>query len=275
MKKLLAFLAVFLIIPFELFGQSVTTGALNTDTLRAGSTITVNYTASGTFGAKNVFTLQLSDSTGSFSPSFQNIGQVKSTTSGSITATLSVTPGRHYRVRATSSNPYIVDNDNGSDITVDAPPPYSMGFSISKRWALVGDTIVFNAEYYPAGSTFTWHFDLGATPPTSSNPSPAVVYSSAGLKHIDLTAVVNSPCISGTMDTSDLMTIFDCDPAITSNAYIDSVSASESSFPIPAVSGLCREECSISFRIMRDPGKTILGPFLPRQARPLVAEVDT
>ncbi len=231
MKKTLAFVVILIVTPLAAFAQSVTTGALSTTSFCQGATVSVIYTASGTFGAKNVFTVQLSAPDGSFTPSFQNIGQVKSATSGSITATLSVTPGTHYRLRVASSNPYIVGNDNGSDITVDAPPLYSMGFGISKRWALVGDTIVFDAEYYPAGSTFTWHFDLGATPPTSSNPSPAVVYSSAGLKHIDLTAVVNSPCISGTMDTSDLMTIFDCNPAIPSDAYIDSVSAGESSFP--------------------------------------------
>ncbi len=230
MKKFAIAAILAILLPLGTYAQTITTAALSRTTFCEGTAVSVSYTASGTFGAKNIFTVQLSAPDGSFSPSFQNIGQVKSTTSGTITATLPSTPGEHYRLRVTASNPYTVGNDNGSDITVDAPPGW-MGFDVSKRVALVGDTVIFYAEGYPAGSSFTWNCGLDATPQTASNAWDSVVFTNPGIKHIHLTASVNSPCLSGPVDTSDIVVIFDCTPSIASDVFIDSVPSDESSFP--------------------------------------------
>jgi hypothetical protein len=90
-----------------------------------GASINVNYTANGSYTAGNIFTAQLSDAAGSFS-SPTNLGNVSSTTSGSISVTIPIatTPGTGYRIRVISSNPSITGSDNGSNITVQAGTTY-------------------------------------------------------------------------------------------------------------------------------------------------------
>jgi hypothetical protein len=234
MKTILAFILVFLAIPFTLFAQSVTTSPLSDDTVCAGSTITVNYTASGTFGAKNVFSAQLSAADGSFSPSFQIIGSVKSTTSGSISATFNVPAGTHYRVRVTSSNPYIVGSDNGSDITVGALQQVRCQFEGNYGSFLVGDSIrlypFLNATIYPEvampGCSFSWDFGGGANPATSSDSAVYVTYGTTGTKTISVTATTPLGCSRSNADSVTTLNIYDCSPAIPSDVIIDSVDAS-------------------------------------------------
>ncbi|MDR3681704.1 MAG: LamG domain-containing protein, partial [Flavipsychrobacter sp.] len=69
-------------------GNDITINQPFTDTLKcAGGTISVPYTESGSYSSTNTFTLQLSNSSGSFS-SPVNIGSVTSTSSGTITGTI-------------------------------------------------------------------------------------------------------------------------------------------------------------------------------------------
>jgi hypothetical protein len=100
-----------------------------------------------------------------------------------------------------------------------------MGFSVSSLWLLAGDTVNFSPVGFPAGSTFSWNFGAGALPSTSSDSAPRVVFTSAGARRVHLTATFQSPCISSPRDTSAQITVFDCNPAIPSNALIDSIAS--------------------------------------------------
>ncbi len=90
---------------------SITVDSIN-GTLCPGSNISVHYTATGTFnpGAflqqANKFTVQLSNSSGIFAGS-SNIGNVTSTSSGTISATIpnNATGGTGYRLRVISNSP--------------------------------------------------------------------------------------------------------------------------------------------------------------------------
>lgn len=94
-----------------------------------GSTISVPYTSTGTFSQgglfnpANIFRAQLSDATGSFATPV-NIGSVTSTVSGVITATIPAnTPiGTGYRIRVIATNPALIGDDNGFDISVGVAP---------------------------------------------------------------------------------------------------------------------------------------------------------
>lgn len=99
--------------------NSISTGTISGTPLCAGSSVSVPYTASGTFSSGNIFTAQLSDAAGSFS-SPTTIGTVSSTTSGTISATIpsSTVYGAGYRIRVISSNPAITGTDNGTNFTV-------------------------------------------------------------------------------------------------------------------------------------------------------------
>ncbi|HKR06703.1 MAG TPA: T9SS type A sorting domain-containing protein [Bacteroidia bacterium] len=104
----------------------------------AGSSITVPYTKYGTFNGPglfspaNVFTAQLSDSSGSFANPV-NIGSVTSTQSGNIAANIpaGTLPGDHYRIRVISSNLPVTGSDNGSDIIIINNTPVINAINVS------------------------------------------------------------------------------------------------------------------------------------------------
>ena len=107
---------------------TISTASLNSSYC-AGSSVTVNYTASGAFASGNVFTAQLSDTSGSFTSTKTpptTIGTVTATTSGAITATIpaGASAGSKYRIRVVASNPVITGSDNGNNIAVKALATY-------------------------------------------------------------------------------------------------------------------------------------------------------
>jgi hypothetical protein len=219
------FIAIGLLIaiPLSTRAQSITTGALSTTTFCQQTTITVNYTATGTFDAKNHFDVQISAPDGTFSPSFTIIGSVTSTTSGSITATLPSTAGSHFRLRVASTKPYIIGNDNGSDITVGAAPPLGFYDLFWPKIALLGDSIFISTTDTNAGYSFLWNFGDGANPATSTTPSNWVTFSTPGTKYLSFTVTSPMGCSTNYTDTIGWARIFTCNPSIPHDAYIDSV----------------------------------------------------
>jgi hypothetical protein len=103
--------------------------ALTVGSFCQGSTLSVPYTANGSFVAGNVFTAQLSDATGGFSIPVA-IGSIAATTSGNIACAIpaGTLPGTGYRIRVVSSAPAVIGSDNGTDLGVlDAPDAGSSG----------------------------------------------------------------------------------------------------------------------------------------------------
>jgi hypothetical protein len=103
---------------------TLTTGAIVPEFLdfsasAPDTTFGVPYTTSADFNSGNIFSVQLSDASGSFAnPTV--IGSVAAITSGIISATIpSTTATGTYRVRVVSDDPEIFGNDNGADISVD------------------------------------------------------------------------------------------------------------------------------------------------------------
>ena len=90
--------------------------------------LTVNYTSTGAWNTANVFSIQLSDATGSFvSPTV--IGTLASTAaSGTVTGTVpGATPvGTGYRVRIVATDPSTNGSDNGSDLVINSLPNVAM-----------------------------------------------------------------------------------------------------------------------------------------------------
>jgi len=189
-----------------------------TDTLKcAGGTLSVPYTESGSYSSTNTFTLQLSNSSGSFS-SPANIGSVTSTSAGTITGTIPSTTvaGTGYRVRIVSSSPSDTSADDGVNIHISTLAPSTFTNNLP---VCVGDTIKLTASNTGAVS-YQWT-DPNNTVTTSQNRIiPNATSANAGnyavsitnggcVQHDTLTAVVyarpnplttssNSPVCSGT-----------------------------------------------------------------------------
>lgn len=102
-------------------GTTVNTGVIAGSPFCAGSSVSVPFTISGSFNAGNIFTAQLSNSTGSFT-SPVSIGTLTSTSGGTINATIPVatSTGTGYRIRVVSSNPAITGSANGIDLLINA-----------------------------------------------------------------------------------------------------------------------------------------------------------
>lgn len=115
----------------------------------AGSSFTVNYrTVALTLGAGNVFTVQLSNASGSFA-SPVNIGTLTSTaTSGSITATIPAgqTAGTGYRIRINSSNFADIGDPLPVNLTVSNNPLTTSSFTPTN--GLPGDSITLTGTNY-------------------------------------------------------------------------------------------------------------------------------
>lgn len=103
---------------------TITTGTITGSPFCAGSAVSVPYTISGTFVTGNVFTAQLSSSTGSFA-SPTNIGTLSSTTAGTINATIpaGASTGTQYRIRVVSGS-LITGSNNGVDLSVTSAGTY-------------------------------------------------------------------------------------------------------------------------------------------------------
>lgn len=110
------FLLIF--ISQSIFAQSLSV-SFNKQALCKGKVEKVTFSATGTFNPGNYFTVQLSDSSGSFTTAFE-LSRFTNDSTQNISFVLPDTTylGTKYRIRALSSNPIIISNDNGSDLAI-------------------------------------------------------------------------------------------------------------------------------------------------------------
>lgn len=119
------------------------------------NTFNITFTKTCNFsntGFNNVFTAELSDATGSFSGTTYSLGTLTSVNAGTISATIpgTVPAGTAYRIRIKSSNPAINGPDNGTDLTIVAPPgdPTVFGSGLWNVYAYTGSAFTNYAGFY-------------------------------------------------------------------------------------------------------------------------------
>lgn len=148
---------------FEIFATAISANTITTtDDVTPSSwcfdaqpTGTVNFTASGTFNAGNVYSAELSDASGSFAAPIV-IGTLNSTSTGSLSIATNlptgVVAGNGYRIRVVSSNPATTGSDNTSNLIVNALPTVTI--------SALADVCVYNASFSlsqgsPAGGNYS------------------------------------------------------------------------------------------------------------------------
>ncbi|MCB0695958.1 MAG: T9SS type A sorting domain-containing protein [Chitinophagaceae bacterium] len=149
-------------------------------TLCAGDTIRVPYYANTSplfFQTNNVFTLQLSDASGSFANPV-NIGTKSSYYSDTITGIIptNTTTGSGYRIRMISSNGQDTTYDNGVNIGIGTAVP-AKPVANNNSPVCNNDTLRLTASTTTSGVSYRWtgpnNFTSAAQNPSIPNPVPA------------------------------------------------------------------------------------------------------
>lgn len=148
------------------------TGTIIGSPFCAGNSVSVPFTTNGTFSSGNVFTAQLSNSSGSFvSPT--TLGTLTSTTSGTISGTIPVNTsnGAAYRVRVVSSNPVITGIDNGTNLVIYEIPIITAtipGLNCGSGTVVIGATVSTGTINWYSSSSGGSSLGTGATYTTQS-----------------------------------------------------------------------------------------------------------
>ena len=144
---------------------TVTIGSISGTSFCQGLPVSVPYTVSTAFNTGNVFTAQLSDSTGSFTnPTV--IGTTTATGSGTINATIGSTQatGSAYRIRVVASLPAATSAANTSNLAV-LPTPTDAQTQISPSGNITlcaGNTVVLSVPN-TTGLFYQWQPAIGTS----------------------------------------------------------------------------------------------------------------
>jgi hypothetical protein len=229
MKQAILF-CLFAFVSIRVSAQTIAVGSIAKLNYCAGDTMIVPYQASGTFAGDNSFNLQLSDSDGSF-VTFVNFGHETGMT-GSFKVPMMAKETRR-RVRAASTDPYLVSVDNGNDISVLGLPTPSIKIRRETTGRVYGSggIVGFGGEQFTVmdatnespGSIYLWQFDSasGITPTTDSVAH--ITFPTEGSASVTLRVTNTNGCASS---SSAGYTLLSCNPEIPKDAHI--VTGSES-----------------------------------------------
>ncbi len=245
MKKISTFLAVFCAVvllaePRAPCAQTITLDSISGTTFCLGDPFSVTFTATGTWGHANAFTVQLLDTSGSFNNNdFSNIGSFIDSLPGTFTLVTAIPKtalgSAHYRIRVIGANPYITSADNGSNIVVGYyPNAPEFGFRLNFGRANIGfigvpflgaplsGGIYFMPSPPPTIDSVFCDFGADATPATAMGAYavtiyedtivPPISYSTGGYKYVSVREVNTATgCMRMAYDT---IYVFDCSPPV-------------------------------------------------------------
>jgi PKD repeat protein len=171
---------------------TITTNALTSNVICSGSFVTVNFSFTDCVFPGNIFSVELSDASGSFTTA-TNIGNVSSTVAVPIDAFIptSIVAGSNYRIRVVSSNPVAFGTDNGVDITILPKPVASFTVNNSLQ-CLNNNSFIFTNNSTGNIAGYNWSFGDGIN---SSQTSPTYTFNNAGNYNVTLKAIGSNGCI--------------------------------------------------------------------------------
>ncbi|GHB52675.1 Ig-like domain-containing protein [Persicitalea jodogahamensis] len=170
--------------------QTITTGTVATSSYCVPATISVPFTQTGTFGATNAFSVELSGPTGSFSSprTLLTTGAVSP-----LTATLpdDLPAGSGYRLRVVSSAPQVIGTTGATVLTIGKKPASPTVTTTSYNYC-VGATATPLAATATGGNSLQWYNAAGTELAAAPTPSTA----SASTQTYSVAQVAPAGCVS-------------------------------------------------------------------------------
>jgi len=191
-----------------LWGKVVINKPFADTTVCAGGVINVPYSVSDNFPTNNLFMVQLSSATGSFSNPVV-VGTLASNISGNIVCTIppNIPPGNGYRVRIVPSNPLLTSRDNGKNIQVAAPGTAGVLISASPSNIVTGQPITFTAFVNNGGTTTTYNWKKNGLSIPGATSNPYITSSIYGNDTVSVVIHSNASCISPDSAESNKITM--------------------------------------------------------------------
>ncbi|WP_276134995.1 T9SS type A sorting domain-containing protein [Polluticoccus soli] len=154
------------------------------------------------FNAGNVFTVQLSNASGSFATPI-NIGTKASSTSGTIKVGLpaSLTPGAGYRIRLVATNIPFVSADNGKDIAIGMTLP-AKPIAASNSPVCYGDTLKLSATVTGTITGWLW---TGPNNFTSTLSNPVINSATTVMSGNYIAKALKYGCVSSDTETVSIV----------------------------------------------------------------------
>ncbi len=175
-----------------------------------GVNFTIQYQATGSYSAGNVFAAQLSDNNGTFlSPVL--IGENSSSSSGTINAVIpqNTNPGSLYRIRVVSSNPSVTGSDNGSNISINPLPVLQIQGLPN---AYKNSTGHYSVDYNP-GAHYKWSVEGGSVTGSDNNYAVDVLWGETDAGVLKVAETTNEGCMDSV--SMHIILIIDAVPDLT------------------------------------------------------------
>ena len=182
-----------------------TTTLLSGNSYCTDDSIVIQIDTISIFNSGNTFTLQLSDTSGSFS-SPQDLDSVTTTSSTTITTPVpaNVSYGITYKLRVVSSDPVVTGYSDTLTVTFYTIPTSTFSALSSSLCGADTTTITYSGTA-TAGAAYTWNFDGGTTVSGSGQGPYESNWSSTGTKNLTLTVSENG-CTS--TQTTEIVNVY-------------------------------------------------------------------
>ncbi|CAN5469769.1 hypothetical protein BH11BAC2_BH11BAC2_14240 [soil metagenome] len=185
------------------------TQPLQVNTYCPGNMISVTYYSNGPASAGNIFTLELSDVNGSFSPIATTLATVNSVNSGIINTTipLGLAASSFYRVRVRSSSPAIIGTNNGSDITINSLASAAGSISGTPSVCAGQSGIIYSIPVISGATGYIWSVPTGAAIVSGANTNVITVnFSGAAISGV-VNVKGSSVCGNGVVSPNFSVTV--------------------------------------------------------------------
>jgi hypothetical protein len=210
-------------------GISVTSATPSSGCAATTTSVTIAYTKTGSFSAGNVFTAQLSNSSGSFaSPTL--IGSVTATGSGSISAIIpsGLTAGTGYLIRVVGSTPSTTSSNSVSYTVIAAvTPAISIALTSGSNPTCSGSSLTFTATPTNGGTTPSYQWKVAGTN-AGTNSATFTTSSITDAQTVTCVLTSNASCLTSATATSSgitmTVTATPSTPTPTSNSPVCSTS---------------------------------------------------